>query len=157
MISREGFHLALINREACLTQHKLQIRGFSLCSRCYVCNIEQETAEHLFLQCTLARQCWELFLTVMGVSLVIPQKIGSFSEIWQAQKVKKNLKIWRTIPICVLRTGWMERNKACFEGKRLQIARIKNKCIKNLFLRCSCNTLDRMDQYLGFLFFRRNM
>lgn len=132
----------LAARDVCQTQNKLQRRGFSLSSRCYLSNSEEETVEHLFLHCRVSRQCWEHFLSITGISLVIPQKICNLLEIWQSQGVKGSLKqIWRTIPICI------------FEGKRLQIPRVKNECIKKLYFWCYSSTIDRMDQYLEFLHF----
>lgn len=114
----------LAARDACLSQNKLQRRGFPWCSRCYFCKNEEETVEHLFLHCSFLRQCWEVFLSIVGVSLVIHHKISRLLLVWKAQGMKRDLTlIWRTIPIyCILWTIWFERNKACFEGKIMQIS-----------------------------------
>ncbi|KAG5617585.1 hypothetical protein H5410_017409 [Solanum commersonii] len=48
---------------------------------------------------------------------------------WHAQRVPSRLKqIWKTIPLCISWTIWLERNKALFEGHRDHISRVKNKC-----------------------------
>lgn len=62
-----------------------------MCNRCFYCNREQETVEHFILLCSSLRQWWELFLNIMGVS-VIPQKITSLLEVWRAQRVKRSVK-----------------------------------------------------------------
>lgn len=51
-------------------------------------------------------------------------------------------EIWRMVSICIPWTVWLERNKACFEGKIMPISEVKNKNIKNLFLWCSSSTLE---------------
>lgn len=118
--------------DACLTQNKLQRRGFSLSSRCYLSNSEEETVEHLFLHCRVSRQCWEHFLSITGISLVIPQKICNLLEIWQSQGVKGSLKqIWRTIPICILWTIWLERNKASLRERGYRFPELKTNALKS--------------------------
>lgn len=48
-------------QRACLTQNNLQKRVFSLCNRCYLCEEDQETVDHLFLHCKFSKHCWEFF------------------------------------------------------------------------------------------------
>ncbi|KAJ8568712.1 hypothetical protein K7X08_030934 [Anisodus acutangulus] len=45
----------------CLTQEILQRRGFFLANRCYLCEDEQESVEHLFLHCRISRQYRDFF------------------------------------------------------------------------------------------------
>lgn len=45
------------------------------------------------------------------------------------------------------------KEQGLFEGKRLQIPRVKNECIKKLYFWCYSSNIDRMDQYLEFLHF----
>lgn len=118
-----------------LTQNSLQKRGFMLCSRCYLSEEERESVEHLFLHCRVSRLCWELFLNFTDVSWVMPLKIRSLLDCWQYQRISRNLKqMWKIIPICILETIRLERNNACFEGKRRHISRINNNCLQNLYI-----------------------
>ncbi|KAF3666858.1 hypothetical protein FXO37_10334 [Capsicum annuum] len=67
---------------------------------CYFCNSEEETVGHLSIHCRFSRQCWALFFSIMGISLVLPEKISGLLEVWKSQEVTKSLKpIWRTISI----------------------------------------------------------
>lgn len=135
-------------RDTCLIQNYLQRRGYSM-QFFFFCYRELETVEHLFLHCSFSRQCWELFLNIMGVFLVIPQNINSLLEIWQAKRVERSVKqIWRTILICIFWTVWLERNMTCLEWKRPQIARVKQMHQKLVFW-CYSSTLDRLGPIFG--------
>lgn len=63
-----------------------------------------------------------------------------------------NLKqIWRTIPICIFWiNGWKEK-KACFEGKKMHVSRIKNSCLLSLYFWCYRHRVYSLDQYMDFL------
>lgn len=66
-------------------------------------------------------------------------------------------QIWKTIPICILWTTWLEKNGACFEGNKVTYLEWKNQCLDNVFLHNS-SMLEIMDQYLDFLYlFGENM
>ncbi|KAG5631670.1 hypothetical protein H5410_003387 [Solanum commersonii] len=52
--------------------------------------LEQETVEHLFLHYNFSRQCWALFSEYYWASLVIPWKINSLLDVWQAHKRSLN-------------------------------------------------------------------
>lgn len=136
----------------CLTQENLQRRGFLLANRCYLCEEDQESVEHLFLHCRISRQCWDLFLSICGISWAIPNSIRGLLECWQGQRIQKSLQqIWNTIPICIFWILWLERNRACFEGQRDHISRIKNKCLQNLFLWCKGSLIGSTNEYMDFL------
>lgn len=68
----------------------------------------------------------------MGVSLAIPEKInlGNLASSKSEEKLEEDME--EHSHLCFM-DGW-KRNKACSEGKTLQIARVKNKCIKNLLV-----------------------
>lgn len=55
---------------------------------------------------------------MIGVSWVMALKIRSSLECRLIENMPKDLKqIWRTTPICIFWTIWLERNKAYFEEK----------------------------------------
>lgn len=130
-------------------------KGDSICvidASCYLCEENQETVNHFFLHCRISRQWWELFLTICGISWVMPQTVRSLLEEWQVQNVPRKLKrIWRTIPLCILWSLWLERNNACINGHRNRISRIKNKCIHNLYYWCNGGSLMDLYQFMDFL------
>lgn len=48
-----------------LTQDNLQKKSFALGNRCYLCEEELETVNHLLMHCRIARQCWEFFFSIV--------------------------------------------------------------------------------------------
>lgn len=70
----------IATKGACLTQDNLQKRGFALSNRCYLCERDQETTNHLLLHCEISRQCWDLFLNICGVSWAMPHNVRSLLE-----------------------------------------------------------------------------
>lgn len=120
-------------REACVTQDNLQRRGFMLSNTCYLCEEDLESVNNLFIHCKVVKQCWELFLNLCGVVWVMPSDVRSLLESWNGQKIANNQKkFWRTIPWCIFRTIWTERNSACFENKKNHISRVNDLCLQNL-------------------------
>ena len=55
-----------------LTLDQLKIRGRAIVNICFLCEEEEETAEHLLLHCTKAKVLWNLFLSIIGVQWVFP-------------------------------------------------------------------------------------
>lgn len=108
----------LAARDARLNQNNLQRRDYSMCSRCFFATGSRKqlsTCSYIAVSQDNAGNCfWTLW-----VCLWLYHRINSLLEVWQAQRVKGRAKqIWRTIPICIFWTVWLERNKTCFEGKR---------------------------------------
>ena len=50
-----------------MTLDQLKKRGRSLANRCYLCEEEEETLNHLLVHCSKARMLWELILAIVGV------------------------------------------------------------------------------------------
>lgn len=83
--------------------------------------------------CKFSWQIWTVLFCVFEVHWVMPRDLNSSVLIWKVQKTGSiNEKIWRTAPLCSMRSIQLERNRRCFEGERKQIAAVKYKCIENL-------------------------
>ena len=54
--------------EKALTLNQLQKRGWSLENGCYLCQIHEESIDHILLHCVKMRALWEMFFTIFGVS-----------------------------------------------------------------------------------------
>ena len=46
---------------------------------------------------------------------------------------KKRKKIWKSIPLCIFWTVWKERNRLAFRGGVLDIQKLKNSFVCNLW------------------------
>ena len=51
---------------------QLKKRGRPLANRCYLCEKEEETLDHLLVHCPQARLLWELILAIIGIGWVFP-------------------------------------------------------------------------------------
>ena len=49
-----------------LTLDRLQKRGWQLPNRCYLCSCEEETVNHILLQCRVVRVLWEIVFVLFG-------------------------------------------------------------------------------------------
>ena len=55
-----------------LTLDQLKKRGRSIANRCYLCEEEEETLNHLLVHCPKARMLWDLILAIVGIGWVFP-------------------------------------------------------------------------------------
>ena len=44
-------------------------------NRCFLCGCEEETVNHILLQCTVVRVLWEIVLVLFGIQWVFPETI----------------------------------------------------------------------------------
>ena len=51
-----------------LTLDQFKRCGRALANRCFLCEEEEETIEHLLIHCSKARMLWDLFLLIVGSS-----------------------------------------------------------------------------------------
>jgi len=67
MPSKGGMFYLVGCRKACLTHEALQKRGWQICSRCVMCEQEEEINDHLFLHCKAALSLWNMSFCFLGV------------------------------------------------------------------------------------------
>ena len=58
-----------------LVLDQLKRRGLTLVNRCFMCEEEEETIDHLLIHCKSAKILWDLFLSIVGMSWVFPQSV----------------------------------------------------------------------------------
>ena len=47
---------------------QLKKRGITLANRCFLCEEEEETIDHMLIHCPTTRMLWDLFLVIGGFS-----------------------------------------------------------------------------------------
>ncbi|RVW52364.1 hypothetical protein CK203_072021 [Vitis vinifera] len=126
-----------------LTLDQLEKRGQFLANRCFLCCEEEESIDHILIQCSRARVLWELLFALFGVTWVLPFSVRYTFSGWCGFNLgKKRRKVWKTTPLCIFWVVWKERNRIAFDNEKLSIHRLKNSfvlvegwfCISSSFL-----------------------
>ncbi|TVU33381.1 hypothetical protein EJB05_25195, partial [Eragrostis curvula] len=107
-----------------LTADKLEIRNWPCNPICSLCNSQPETALHLSLNCTYARQVWEIISSWSHNIVQVPEMdIGSIQEWWNknVERVPKDQKrLKAAVMIYTAWHIWNERNRRIFTSTALQ-------------------------------------
>ena len=97
-------------------EDRLRQRGMQIADGCLMCSEENETINHILLQCPLARQVWALSLAqtpALGFGTSI------FTNIAQVIHNSQNLGlslILRSVSPWIIWVLWKNRNYILFEG-----------------------------------------
>lgn len=103
-----------------LIGENLQRRGWEGPSRCPLCTQEEETLDHLLLQCPYTKEVWQLALGLKPGTVALPQETNTLLWNWRSQcpfQVTKKAQlstIWRTLPKFIIWKIWLERNNRLF-------------------------------------------
>ena len=75
-----------------LTLDNLKRRGMAFANRCFMCEEDEETIDHVLIHCKSAKLLWDLFLSMVGISWVFPQSVLHTLLAWQGVAVGKKRK-----------------------------------------------------------------
>ncbi|RVW42952.1 hypothetical protein CK203_076318 [Vitis vinifera] len=107
-----------------LTLDQLKKRGRCLANRCFLCCEEEESIDHILIQCSKARVLWELLFALFGVTWVLPYSVRDTLSGWSGFNMgKKRRKVWKAAPSCIFWTVWKERNRIAFDNEELSMNR----------------------------------
>ena len=110
-----------------LTMYQLKKRGFSLASRCGFCGKDEESLEHLFIHCPKVRCMWTVIFSLSGGGWACPFLVKDLIQGWLHLPMrKKDAKLWRAVPICLLWAIWKERNRVVFDDEAFSKSRLKS-------------------------------
>lgn len=116
----------LLSKEEVLTHENLNRRKLNLCSRCYLCEEQVETVNHLFWHCKWTNQLWQMFIHKRRIKWAKPRRIKDLLRSWNRDgNAMKEEERWKMVPPCIWWTIWKESNQRCFEGKKSNIQKIK--------------------------------
>ena len=135
-----------------LTLDQLKRREIPLANRCFLCEHDEETIDHLLIHCSRAKMLWDLLLSVVDSNWVFPLTVRQSLLTRQGAKVgRKRKRAWMAAPLCLFWTLWKERNRAAFENKTPSIHRLKSIFLCTLWSWAKLNSIDNLDSLVDFL------
>ena len=124
--------------------------SWALANRCYFCQADEESIDHL-LHCENIRALWEMLFTFVGVSWVFPSSVRETLLGWNGFFVgKKRKTVWREGPPCIFWIVWKTRNNIAFEDDMLSIQRLKTSFLNSLWLETKLFIRDCPSTFLEF-------
>ena len=85
-----------------LMLHQLKRHGRALANRCFLCEADEETIEHLLIHCKKAKTLWDLVLLTVETSWVFLRSVLHTILAWQGshgEKAQKNLDGCSLVPV----------------------------------------------------------
>ncbi|CAN0901853.1 Putative ribonuclease H protein At1g65750, partial [Linum grandiflorum] len=88
----------------------LKQKGWSLANRCFLCEQDEESTNHLFLHCNFSSQIWNHFALKMGFTFVRPDHTVSLVRSWSSV-CPTFMSLASALPHAIIWTLWLERNR----------------------------------------------
>ena len=135
-----------------LTLDRLQRRGVQLSNCCFLRECEEENVNHILIHCIVVRALWDIVLGLVDVKRVFPETVKEVLITWRGSFVgKKKKKVWESIPLYIFWTVWKERNRLTFRGGVLNILKLKNFFVCNLWSWIKLYLGEETFSLIGFL------
>ena len=108
---------------------QLKHHGRAFANKCFLCEEDEETIDHLLINCKSAKTLWNLLLSVVGTSWVFPRSVLHTLLAWQGAAVVKSAKKYGWQHLCVYsgpygakEIGWCSRMRSpLFIGLKLTL------------------------------------
>lgn len=109
----------LVAKNKILTWDRIQKKGFSGPSRCCLCKNEEETRNHLLINCSFTKKLWMDIRKIFGKSEIVLKEINAIIFQWNQEKFQCKVvsRAWDLIAGFVLWMVWKERNRRIFQDK----------------------------------------
>lgn len=113
-----------------LTVDKIIARGILIPNRCLMCLMDEETLNHLLLQCPVALSIWNFFLSLFGRKWVLQGDFQDVIQEWSHSPVgylsAGGKLLWKCIPFVVSWSIWKELNSRIFDNKYREVPKISD-------------------------------
>lgn len=133
-----------------LTAENLKKRGILRPSICCLCRAEEESSQHLFLECPFSQSCWKLIISPLSRRETFDQ-ITSLQKNWETSypypKKNKNLiiRLWNSIPSTLCWQIWIARNNCIFNNRKPNISNTLAKTTTLISETISANGMSQPD------------
>jgi hypothetical protein len=112
---RVAFFVSTAVRSKILTLDNLGRRGLVVVNRYWLCEMEEESVDHLLLHCATASGLWNAFFARFGLCWVMPHSVKELFASWWTGGLSRSVVVWKMVPHCIMWCIWRERNNRCFE------------------------------------------
>jgi hypothetical protein len=116
-----------------LTVDNLKRRGLVVVNRCWLCESDGESVDHLLLHCGVARALWNAFFDRFGLCWVMPGSVKELLTSWWSSGRSRSAVVWKMVPLCIMWCIWSERNLRCFEDSSRSIEDLLHVFLFTLF------------------------
>jgi hypothetical protein len=115
---KHKLHMWLALKDRLWTADRLQERGLRHPPHCTLCCQEDETVEHLTLQCSYSREVWFQLLSPIHLQHFTPSSDSVMALWWPVLSdavPKSRQKELNSLVILAARALWLERNARVFD------------------------------------------
>jgi hypothetical protein len=102
-------------------------------NRCWLCESDEETVDHLLLHCEVANGLWNVILSKFGLCWVMPYSVKEFFACWWPGGCARSAVVWKMAPLCLMWCIWRERNARCFEDSARSLEDLKHYFLFTLY------------------------
>ncbi|XP_026403781.1 uncharacterized protein LOC113299070 [Papaver somniferum] len=113
-----------IVRGICSTDEKRKSKGFSLASKCYMCDVDSDNLEHILWFCNFSQIIWKW---LGGIFLFCNPE--SYEDVMNFAKNKNGAvrDIWLLVASITMMEIWFLRNRICFEEEKVNLGNLKRR------------------------------
>jgi hypothetical protein len=93
-------------------------------SACFTCLQEEDTVEHILVQCPYARQTWFECFIAAGLNIREPTTESKFEDWWSCARelvAPKNRRGFDTLALLIAWSLWKQRNARAFNNQQRQL------------------------------------
>jgi hypothetical protein len=130
---RVAFFAWTAARGKILTIDNLRRRGMTVVNRCWLCESDGETVDHLLLHCGVANALWNVILSRFGFCWVMPSSVKEFFASWWPGGRARCAVVWKMAPLCLMWCIWRERNARCFDDTARSFEDLKHYFLFTLY------------------------
>lgn len=141
-------HAWLAIQGRCNTADQLAKKNWPHTPICTLCQLQPETALHLFAQCQFTRLLWQMISQRFQVQISLPSGDDSSLEDWWSSSVrslskKERMKI-NCLFICTWWHVWKERHARIFEQRASALTEVSSLIREELRLWCTAGLVGAM-------------
>jgi ribonuclease HI len=124
----------LVLHNQILTWENLRKRGFIGPSRCHLCQVKEETTNHLLDECNYTTEMWDWATGIFRQSNRTRGNINATINNWNESYSENEMVnlCWNLMPGMIIWAIWKERNRRIFRNESLPEGKLKEAIISQI-------------------------